>query len=256
MTRRTSGRSPSHVASASPCRSASRSRRSIVRRPLSARNTSSGPAGIPISSVLRCSRSNHSSLAETRPSRRSECPERYLVPASRAMSTPCVWGEKNSGVAQVLSNMTHAPRAWATSAMAGTSWTSKVSEPGDSVNTGSGVRPHQRFDSSADAGIVIGGFDPHALQRPVGEGARGTVDGIAHEQVIAGAQRRHERGHDRRYAGRNELGPSRAAKIASRPMTKPRASGCRGGRRCNAGRRSSGSPRRDRGQSSRERAAD
>ena len=42
----------SHVASANPCRSASRSRRSSVRRPRSARNMSSGPAGIPSVSVL------------------------------------------------------------------------------------------------------------------------------------------------------------------------------------------------------------
>ena len=60
-------------------------------------------------------------------------------------------GEKKSGVAQVLSMMTQAPRACATSAIAGTSWISNVCEPGDSVKHRPGVRPHQRFDSGADA---------------------------------------------------------------------------------------------------------
>ncbi len=58
-----------------------------------------------------------------------------LVPASTARSTPWECGEKKSGVAQVLSMMTQAPRACATSAIAGTSWISNVSEPGDSVST-------------------------------------------------------------------------------------------------------------------------
>ena len=57
------------------------------------------------------------------------------MPASTAMSTPCACGEKKSGVAQVLSMMTQAPCACAAAAIAGMSWTSSVSEPGDSVNT-------------------------------------------------------------------------------------------------------------------------
>jgi hypothetical protein len=51
------------------------------------------------------------------------------------MSTPWACGEKKSGVAQVLSMMTQAPWACATSAIAGTSWISNVSEPGDSIST-------------------------------------------------------------------------------------------------------------------------
>ena len=44
-------------------------------------------------------------------------------------------GREESGVAQVLSMMTQAPRACTTSAMAGMSWISKVCEPGDSTST-------------------------------------------------------------------------------------------------------------------------
>jgi len=51
------------------------------------------------------------------------------------MSTPWSSGRKWSGVAQVLSIITTAPRAWAASAMAGMSWTSNVFEAGDSVKT-------------------------------------------------------------------------------------------------------------------------
>ena len=42
---------------------------------------------------------------------------------------------EENGVAHVLSSTTFAPRACATAAMAGTSCTSNVSDPGDSVNT-------------------------------------------------------------------------------------------------------------------------
>ena len=59
----------------------------------------------------------------------------YLVPACRSMSTPCSSALKYNGVAQVLSSMVSTPRARATAAIAGTSCTSKVSEPGDSMNT-------------------------------------------------------------------------------------------------------------------------
>ena len=51
------------------------------------------------------------------------------------MSTPCSSGLKYKGVAQVLSIIVSTPRPRATAAIAGTSCTSKVSEPGDSMNT-------------------------------------------------------------------------------------------------------------------------
>ncbi|MDT4880162.1 hypothetical protein FQZ97_1158910 [compost metagenome] len=59
----------------------------------------------------------------------------YLVAAWMEMSTPCLKEGKCTGVPQVLSSITSAPWAWATAAMAGTSCTSKVREPGDSRNT-------------------------------------------------------------------------------------------------------------------------
>src|SRR2546429_654619 len=60
----------------------------MVRRPRSARNTSSGPAQIAIvSKVVRSSRQQRS-FADTIPSNRSDEPLQYLVPASTARSTP------------------------------------------------------------------------------------------------------------------------------------------------------------------------
>ena len=58
-----------------------------------------------------------------------------IGPRLDRQSTPKAWGEKNSGVAQVLSATTQAPRACATSAMAGMSCTSSDCEPGNSTNT-------------------------------------------------------------------------------------------------------------------------
>ena len=59
----------------------------------------------------------------------------YLVAAWTETSTPRANDGKQNGVAQLLSITTRAPCAWATAAIAGMSWISKVSEPGDSVNT-------------------------------------------------------------------------------------------------------------------------
>ena len=57
------------------------------------------------------------------------------MPASTAMSAPRACGGKNSGVAQVLSMTTHRSRACAAAAIAGTSCTSKLCEPGASTST-------------------------------------------------------------------------------------------------------------------------
>ena len=198
---------------ASPCRSASLSLSSIVLRPRSARKTSSGPAGIAIWPAVWRTRGNHSALAETRPSRRSEWPDRYFVPASIAMSTPWAWGGKKSGVAQVLSIRTQAPRACATSAIAGTSWISKLCEPGDSVSTALVFGRMSASMPSADARVVKGRLDPHALQNSVGEGARGPIGRVGHQQVVAGREGRHQRHDDRRKARRDELGPRRAGNV-------------------------------------------
>ena len=56
----------------------------------------------------------------------------YLVAAWIDTSTPWSNDRNSQGEAQVLSIMTVAPWSWATAAIAGTSCTSKVSEPGDS----------------------------------------------------------------------------------------------------------------------------
>jgi len=65
----------------------------------------------------------------------SEWPPRYLVLACSEMSAPWANAGHPSGVAQVLSISTSAPRACAAAAIAGTSWTSNESDPGDSTNT-------------------------------------------------------------------------------------------------------------------------
>ena len=59
----------------------------------------------------------------------------YFVPAWIDRSMPCSKGLKNSPALQVLSMATRTPAARAAWAMAGTSWTSNVNEPGDSTNT-------------------------------------------------------------------------------------------------------------------------
>ena len=59
----------------------------------------------------------------------------YFVAAWTDTSTPWSNARKPNGVAQVLSITTSASRPCATAAIAGTSCTSKVSDPGDSVNT-------------------------------------------------------------------------------------------------------------------------
>jgi hypothetical protein len=74
-------------------------------------------------------------LAIAIPSMASEWPAIYLVPAWIETSTPWASGWKKSGVAQVLSIITVAAAAFAARAIAGTSATSKVSEPGDSRKT-------------------------------------------------------------------------------------------------------------------------
>ena len=74
-------------------------------------------------------------LQVTMPSIASEWPTMYLVAAWMDTSTPCSKGLKNSGVPQVLSITTTAPCACAIAAIAGMSWISRVSEPGDSTYT-------------------------------------------------------------------------------------------------------------------------
>ena len=87
----------------------------------------------------------------SRPSSTSECPPMYFVAACTDTSTPWSNARKPSGVAHVLSRMTCAPCAWATRAIAGTSCTSNVSEPGDSVNTMPRVGPELTRDVGARA---------------------------------------------------------------------------------------------------------
>jgi hypothetical protein len=131
----TSGRSRSHWAifNALAC---CRSRRvASVRKPRSARKHSSADAVIPMSVHIRCSAGNVAALATMTPSSTSEWPAIYLVAACTETSTPWSNARKKSGVAQVLSITTSALRACATAAIAETSCTSKVSEPGDSTKT-------------------------------------------------------------------------------------------------------------------------
>ena len=107
----------------------------MVRKPRRARKTSSGPAHMAKLSKVRRNAGQVRALADTSPSSRSELPDRYLVPASIARSTPRSCGGNSSGVAQVLSMSTTAPCRCAAAAMAGMSCISKDCEPGASVNT-------------------------------------------------------------------------------------------------------------------------
>ena len=97
-------------------------------------------------------------------------------------------GLKNSGVAQVLSIIDEARRArCAAAAIAGTSCISKVSEPGALDEDQPGVGADQRGDAGADQRVVEGRLDAEArCSVPVAEAARRAVDGVDHQQVVAG----------------------------------------------------------------------
>ena len=176
------------------------------------------------------------------------------MPASTAMSTPCACGEKNSGVAQVLSAMTQAPRACAAAAMAGMSCTSSDCEPGDSTNTALVLGRISAAIPAPIERIVIGGLDAHALQRRVAEDARRLVGRVGHQQMIAGAR---ARSSARRRSPPGPRGPAPfppRRKSRSRLRSAPRWSACRACRRCSAACGSSASRRRERARSSRETA--
>ena len=161
---------------------------------------------------------------------RSEWPPMYFVAALMAMSTPCSNGLKYRPVAQVLSSMTRAPRARAASAIAGTSWTSKVSEPGDSTKTTARARPDQPLDAGAGQRVVIGRLDAEAGQHAIAELASGCVGGIHHQEMIAGLEEAHQRLDDRGLA---RAGDHRAIARHRAPRQRPRArrsSACRRGR--------------------------
>ena len=84
---------------------------------------------------MRRTGSTWASVVVTEPSIASEWPTMYLVQAWSETSAPNVSGWQKSGDAQVLSTISTVPLAWAASASAGKSCTSKVSEPGDSPTT-------------------------------------------------------------------------------------------------------------------------
>ena len=155
-----------------------------MRSPRKLKKTSSGPAHIAKASKVALSLGNHSALADTSPIRRSEWPERYFVPASTAISAPRAWGGKNKGVAQVLSRIVQMPLDRASAAIAGTSWISKLCEPGISMKI-TLVFGRSGFDRRADRGIVIGCLDPHAGEDRLAEVARRTIDRVGHENMIA-----------------------------------------------------------------------
>ncbi len=107
----------------------------MVRKPRSARKTSSGPTHRPSACTVSLSFATVAALADTQPNMMSEWPPIYLVPAWIDRSTPFSKARKYSGVAQVLSISTTAPLSWATVAMAGMSCISKLCEPGASTKT-------------------------------------------------------------------------------------------------------------------------
>jgi hypothetical protein len=61
---------------------------------------------------------------------------------------------------------------------------------------GAGVRLEQLFDAGADQGIEKGGLDAVAGEHAVAEIARGPVDIVGHQQMVAGFQHRQQGGGD------------------------------------------------------------
>ena len=78
---------------------------------------------------------------------------------------------------------------------------------------GCGVRPHQRADVAADQRVVIGGLDAEALEYGVAVLACRAVDGIGHQQVVAGLQAGLQRDHDGGKARRDQHGAGSARNV-------------------------------------------
>ena len=89
--------------------------------------------------------------------------------------------------------------------MPGTSWTSKVSEPGLSMkiarvlSDSSAVELIRRRER-----IVIAGADPEPLQLAIAEHAGRTVGAVDHQQLVAGRQHAGQRDRHGRRPGREE----------------------------------------------------
>jgi len=135
MTSFTSGRVRSHSATLMALACCRARRVTSVRNPRRPRKQSSLDAVTPMSVHSRCSLGNVASLHTMSPSRTSEWPPMYLVAACTDTSTPKSNARKFNGVAHELSMMTNALRECATFAIAGTSCTSNVRDPGDSTKT-------------------------------------------------------------------------------------------------------------------------
>ena len=96
----------------------------------------------------------------------------------------------------MLSIITHAPRSWTAAAMAGMSCTSKVSEPGDSVNTTVVLVAHERGDIAPDQGVVVRGLDAEAGEHRVAESPGRAIDRVGDEHVVAHFHEREQGGGD------------------------------------------------------------
>ena len=88
--------------------------------------------------------------------------------------------------------------------MAGMSCMSSVCEPGASVNTALVLGRSRSAMPAPIARIVIGRLDAHPLQHGLGEVACGRIGRVGHQQMVARAERRHQRDPDRGEAGRDE----------------------------------------------------
>src|SRR3984957_15906045 len=78
---------------------------------------------------------------------------------------------------------------------------------------GLSVRAYERVNPGADCRVIVARLDPEAPQSLVGEGARRLVDRIRRQQMVAGAERGHQRNDDGRQSGGHEHGPRRARKV-------------------------------------------
>ena len=87
------------------------------------------------SSTPSSARASAASFVAIEPRKTSEWPPTYLLSAWTLMSTPWSSGLKKTPAAQVLSMIVRRPCARAAATIAGTSCSSKVTEPGDSSTT-------------------------------------------------------------------------------------------------------------------------
>ena len=173
----------------------------------------------PMSVHSRCSAGASRSLVEDQPQQHVGVPADVLGRrVHRDVDAMVERRGSRTASPSVLSITTRAPCACATSAIAGMSCTSKVSEPGDSVNTMRVLGRNSRSMPAPTQRIVVAHVDAEARQVQVAEAARRPVDRVGDQHVVARLRQRQQR-QRRRGRARTARRTPRARLRSSPPPT-------------------------------------